>query len=241
MAFIESAGHFFFRTRNALFPVLLIVVLVIFPPRASSGNGLSLALLCFGLAVLAAGQGLRMATIGLDYIQRGGKNGRIYAAKLVTGGLFGECRNPMYAGNVLMAAGFFLIAGNLAGIVIGAAAAVFVYTAIVRSEEQYLAREFGGAYAAYCRDVPRWLPSRKGLAAALAADRFDWASVVIREYNTLYTTVLIVLALLAWKARRAGELTDISGVLLAIAVAATLAYGLARYLKKSRRLRPLRR
>lgn len=241
MSLIARFGHFLFRTRNALFPFLLIAVVAIFQPSPLHANGVSLATFLPGLAVLLMGQGLRVLTIGLDYIRRGGKNGRIHADRLVTGGLFACCRNPMYTGNVLMIAGFFLISGNGYGIVIGTLLGWLVYRSIIASEEQFLSETFGRDYADYCAHVPRWIPSLPTTWRALSGYRFDWPSVVIREYGTLFTTVLIALALVAWKVVRADTLAVWMPVLIIVALLSIVAYGAARYLKKSRRLRPMER
>lgn len=232
-------GHFLFRTRNALFPLLLVLICVVWPPTALDAPG-SAWLLAVGLLVLALGQGLRIVTIGLDYIRRGGRNGRIYADKLVTGGLFGLCRNPMYTGNVAMVVGFLAIAGNPYGMLVGSALGWLVYRAIIAAEESFLAEQFGASYAAYCRDTPRWLPAPAGLWRVGLGHRFDWAAVVLREYGTLLTTTGLVLALLAIKAARAGVLQTWAPWLVAAALVALAAYGVARFMKKTRRLRPLK-
>lgn len=238
MSGLGSIGHLLFRTRNAVFPLLLVVLVVCFPPRplGAGADGLWMAA---GLVVLAAGQGLRIATIGLDYIRRGGRDGRIHADRLVTGGLFACCRNPMYTGNVAMVIGFVLITANPITVIVGTLAGVAIYRAIIAAEEGFLRQAFGSAYEDYCRSVPRWLPSPVRLQRMSARHRFDWAAVVIREYGTLLTTVLIVLALLATKAARAGRLAGLAPILAGVLVAALLAWGVARYLKKSRRLRAL--
>ena len=109
-------GDFFFRHRNTLFPLVLAALCVVFPPRLAGGSlefdrWLDLA----GLAVVLAGQALRAAVIGFAYIKRGGRNKRVHAASLVTTGLFGVCRNPLYLGNLL-------IVGSIANIIVVSAA-----------------------------------------------------------------------------------------------------------------------
>src|SRR5678815_5444661 len=58
-----------------------------------------------GLLIALSGQVLRAVTIGLEYIIRGGRNRQVYAEKLVTGGMFAHCRNPLYVGNFLVLVG----------------------------------------------------------------------------------------------------------------------------------------
>lgn len=238
MALLTLCGQLLFRTRNVVFPLLLVLVCVTWPPIALDAPA-SHWLTPIGLGVVVFGQGLRVFTIGLDYIRRGGRNGRIYARRLVTGGLFSLCRNPMYTGNVAMVVGFFAVAGNPWGLVVGSAIGWLVYRAIIAAEESFLAAKFGADYAAYCCETPRWLPSPAGLWRVGAGYRFDWAAVVLREYGTLLSTIGIVLALLAIKSERAGSLPSWAPFLVIIAVVTMIAYGVARFLKKTRRLRPL--
>ena len=241
MNIAAQLGHLLFRTRNIVFPIILLLVLATFPPVALMADSQTVLTLGLGLAVLLAGQGLRVLTIGLDYIRRGGKNGRIYADRLVTGGLFGCCRNPMYTGNVLMILGFLILSANWKAMVVGALLGWLIYRSIIASEEQFLHQTFGSSYADYCANVPRWLPAYGATRQALSQYRFDWPSVVIREYGTLFTTVLIALALIASRAWRAGVLSSFLPALACIALATAMAYASARYLKKTRRLRPLER
>ncbi|HET7313966.1 isoprenylcysteine carboxylmethyltransferase family protein [Salinisphaera sp.] len=237
MKLLTSLGHTLFRTRNVVFPLLLIGVCLLLPPAALNAPGAGWVVLC-GLLVLVLGQGLRVLTIGLDYIRRGGRDGRIHADRLVTGGVFASCRNPMYTGNVTMVIGFFALAGNLWGLIVGGAIGWLVYRAIIAAEESFLAELFGAEYAEYCRRVPRWLPAPAVLIRVASGHRFDWAAVVLREYGTLMTTAAIVLILLAVKAARAGTLDAWAPLLIALAGLTAVAWGVARFLKKSRRLRP---
>ncbi len=236
---LSRLGHLFFRTRNGLFPLLLVIVCGVFLPVPLDRAGAPW--LIGGLLVLLAGQGLRVVTIGLDYIQRGGRDGRIHAERLVTGGVFALCRNPMYTGNVLMVLGFFLLTGNPAGVVVGALMGGFVYRAIIAAEEGFLVRQFGEAYLDYCRGVPRWIPAPVALLQVAAGHRFDWAAVVVREYGTLFTTVLIAGALVAVRALEADRLAAMAPALIAVGLLAAAGWAVARFLKKSRRLQPGRK
>lgn len=75
---------------------------------------------------------------------------------LVTSGIFGLTRNPMYLGHQFFLAGLVLVSRS------PAAAALFVFhlgwfDARVRRDERRLADQFGLEYERYCRQVPRWL------------------------------------------------------------------------------------
>src|SRR5205085_10194127 len=152
----DALGQFFFRRRNLVFPLVLAAVELIFRPRpfgAMPGE----IMLWLGLTLMLLGQTLRIITIGLDYIKRGGKDGKIYANRLVTGGIYRHVRNPMYAGNIMIVLGILLLGGNPWALLVGGTFFVWAYMLIMWSEERYLNREFGEAYAAYCARVPRWV------------------------------------------------------------------------------------
>ncbi|WAK02433.1 hypothetical protein [Methylobacter sp. YRD-M1] len=102
---LNQWGNVLFHTRNVLFPVLIAALLFCFPPDAI-GTVPGDYFLAFGLLLVTAGQALRILTIGLAYIVRGGRNRRIYAENLVTDGVFAHCINPLYVGNILIVIGF---------------------------------------------------------------------------------------------------------------------------------------
>jgi len=107
-------GNFFFRTRNYLFPVFYIFLFL--PFRRISPDYMTVFYVGLGIALI--GQLVRMLTIGMAYIVRGGRNRRIYAAGLVTDGLFSHCRNPMYVGNILLIIGMSILSNSLFAVLV---------------------------------------------------------------------------------------------------------------------------
>ncbi|HEX5138369.1 MAG TPA: isoprenylcysteine carboxylmethyltransferase family protein [Planctomycetota bacterium] len=225
---LEAAGHFLFRTRNALFPAAFLAAALLFPPPTAPRGP---AWLAAGLALLAAGQAIRVVTIGLKYVKRGGKDGRIYASGLVTDGVFAHCRNPMYLGNLLALLGLLTLAQNPWAIAVGGGFFLLAYLSITLAEETYLLGRFGDDYRDYCRRVPRFLPRLGGLGTTLRAP-FDGRKVVSKEHGTLYLNVMLAAATLAYAAHRAGDLDRWLLPLAAVASAATAGYALARIAKK---------
>gem|GEM_PF-567678 len=187
-------GNFFFRTRNYLFPLFYIFLFLPLPRISSNYPTLFYA----GLAVVLLGQLVRGLTIGLVYIIRGGKNRRIYAEGLVTDGLFGHCRNPMYVGNILLIVGMSILSNSLFAVCIMPVLFIFIYQAIVRAEEAFLEDKFGGGFLAYCGQVNRWWPRFQGMAATFKKHSFDFKNVIIKEYNTTYLWCLGTTLLLAY-------------------------------------------
>ncbi len=206
---IVQAGQFFFRVRNFLFPLALLLVFVPGPPLLQS----PLAAALLGLGVALAGQVIRIGTIGLDYIIRGGRQRQVYAEKLITSGIYAHSRNPMYVGNMLIITGV-CITSNSWGC-IGTAVPLFLmaYRAITGAEESYLGAQFGPAYERYCRDVPRFLPRLSGLAATLRNSKFRWQRVLAKEYGTMVGWPLRWELVLLWSIARDEGFTAISSTL----------------------------
>ena len=100
-----TIGNFFFKYRNWLFIILYLLLFVPSPPlfgKDTFGQHYFWWPIIIGLIITITGQAIRGATIGLAYIIRGGKEGKVYAEELVTTGIFSHCRNPLYVGNILM-------------------------------------------------------------------------------------------------------------------------------------------
>ncbi len=76
---------------------------------------------------------------------------------LVSSGLFGRLRHPLYAGVLLIYAGVVVMTFSLAGVVIFVVYAL-IYNKTATFEEEVLERMFGEEYRAYKRDVPKWRP-----------------------------------------------------------------------------------
>jgi len=231
---LVACGNFFFRYRNAIFPVVLLALAASFPPAYPRGSArLDRWMDLLGFAVALAGQSLRAGVIGYAYVSRGGRHGRVYAKRLVTEGFFRHSRNPLYVGNLLILLGLFIIHNNPWVYLLGGAFFLFAYRAIVAAEEAYLRGKFGTQYDAYCRDVPRWLPDFRGLRHSLEGFRFDWRRLVIKEYGSTYAWIATVLALLAYESLVHADGTPrYFGVLSVLLAGASAGWAAARYLKK---------
>lgn len=79
-------------------------------------------------------------------------------AEIIDRGPYSVTRNPLYVFSFL---GAFGIGAQTGSLVMGAAfatGAILVFLRTVSREEAWLAETFGEAYAAYCRNTPRFLP-----------------------------------------------------------------------------------
>ena len=234
-------GNVIFRVRDALFPIVLLTVAFGTRPKlAGDSMGADHLMDALGVLVAFSGQLLRVMVIGLVYITRGGQNRQVWANSLVDTGMFAHSRNPLYLANLLLFLGLAIVHNGWAMYLIVVPFFVVAYVCIIAAEEQYLAARFGEAYADYCRRVPRWLPTLRGLSGTLRSTRFDWLKVLRKEYGTPFAWTSGVLILIIWEHMAApgapplgrGELAAIIGVWIILAVA----YLIARTLKLSGRL-----
>ena len=92
------------------------------------------------------------------YFTRGSDTRRIQAHRLVIYGPYRRVRNPLYVGNVAIAAGVALaFCDPWAGGALLLALLLF-YSGVIASEEALLERTWGASYVEFKRRVPRWLP-----------------------------------------------------------------------------------
>lgn len=234
-------GNFLFRHRNWLFPLVLVILFAGLPPVPAAGTPQAdLWLDAVGIVIVLGGLVIRGAVVGLAYIKRGGLRKKVYAADLVTDGMFAHSRNPLYVGNLLMVLGYFMIHNNPWIYLLGGAYFLLAYHAIVAAEENYLSEKFGEGYAEYCRDVPRWTIRKAGLVHTFRGMEFNWPRVLAKDYSSADTGIITVFALLGWEAVRFRGFDGATDELIAlgvILVVVQLAALTILLLKKSGRLR----
>ena len=223
-----AIGNFLFRFRNQLFPAIIVVLFLLMPPPALVLDNplLTLAKDAVAILVILAGLALRATVVGYKYIQRGGLKKKVYAKDLVTEGMFGVCRNPLYVGNMLLYSGVFLLHGNPLLIVVGIGLFAFMYQCIVYAEEAFLLRTFGDAYRAYCRDVPRWMLRLSNFSQSTEGMTFNIRRVVGKDYSTVSAAMIAVLATEMYKfatyessSQNAGVLAVLGGAMALVGIA----------------------
>ena len=234
-----ASGNMFFRVRNGLFPAIFLALFLLTRPGRFLGSPiLDPIVVWIGIGIALFGQCFRLAVIGFAYIQRGGKDGRIHADKLVAKGFYAHCRNPMYVGNLLITVGMSLIYGSLWVCIVVVPFFTFVYLSIVRAEEEYLLERFGTEYEEYTKQVNRFVPSFHGIRGSLAEFRYDWKKALRSDYGTIFGLLSGIIGINVWKMyyfqglEARGEET----LLLLLLVPVVLFYAIVRYLKKTHRL-----
>ncbi len=194
-------GNFFFKFRNKLFPVIVIALFAIASPThtilGSEDNATTKDIIAIIIAL--SGLAIRGWVIGYAYIKRGGMNKKVYAENLVTEGIFGICRNPLYVGNVLIYIGVFLLHGDPLVATLGIIVFLFIYQCIILAEEAYLADKFGVGYQHYCADVPRWALRLNLLKASTEGMSFDTRKAIMKDYSTIATTLVMLALTLLYK------------------------------------------
>lgn len=237
-----SIGNFFFRYRNFLFLFLYLALFIPSAPLFSPaylGPYYYIWPVTLGLIITISGQLIRGATIGLAYIIRGGKEGKVYAEELVTGGIFNHCRNPLYVGNILMLCGVGVLSNSLLYVFVFIPFFLFVYQTIVLAEENFLRSKFGEQYNRYANTVNRWVPRLQGISATFKSMHFKWRRWILKEYNTQYIWLSGITLILLFKYPELTNYdTKLRNLLLAIILPLLgFAYLFVRYLKKSGKMK----
>jgi protein-S-isoprenylcysteine O-methyltransferase Ste14 len=242
MPFMIAIGNFFFTYRNGLFVILYILLFIpsvpLFTPEIN-GKNYYLYPVIIGLVITVTGQIIRCVTIALAYIIRGGKDRKVYAEDLVTNGIFAHCRNPLYAGNILMLTGVGILSNSLVYVVVVIPVFLFIYHSIVLAEENFLRNKFGDQFNSYCDSVNRWFPSLKGIRKTFKNSRFNWKRYVIKEYNTFFLWLggITLLLLLNYPQLTHFDKHLRNRLFFIIFPLLILGYLFVRFLKKSGRLR----
>jgi len=227
-------GNFLFHYRNFLFPVFY---LLLFVPSPDLFRSIDLPIIA-GFLVALSGQLIRVATIGLVYIIRGGKHRQIYAEGLVTEGIFSHCRNPLYVGNILVLTGLGIMSNSLFFMIFMIPLFLFFYQAIVMAEENFLRSKFGTAYETYFAKTNRWIPDFTGISETMSSMNFNWKRVLLKEYNSTYIWMTGAVLLIIKDIYEVKGLIVVQHSMLVFGVSLLLllaGYLFVRYMKKSKR------
>jgi protein-S-isoprenylcysteine O-methyltransferase Ste14 len=189
----------YFRFRSHLI-VALVGVLIVWPSpwRLALGP----AAIAAGIALIALGVGLRLWSVR----QIGGAAHRTKVAKatqLVTWGPFSWSRNPIYIGNMLLFAGFAVLAGVGYWLVLLVGLLWLQYSLTVRFEESFLEANFGDEFRAYCRRTPRWLGLPRSGLRPQGFEAYPLRKLLRRERSLLLFQLplgvaLVLLRFLNW-------------------------------------------
>jgi protein-S-isoprenylcysteine O-methyltransferase Ste14 len=131
-------------------PFLLVMIIFAQPTKIT---------MIIGFILVALGESIRFC--GVAYAGSLTRvTGSVGAPEVIVTGPFAYVRNPLYVGNMLTYIGIGVMSNALYPWLVIAAAVYFAfqYFQIVLGEEEFLANEFGGGYADYKKNVPRFIP-----------------------------------------------------------------------------------
>ena len=111
------------------------------------------------LGLVPLGLGLALALAAEFQFVRAGTPVRPFTepVALVSDGLFGRSRNPMYLGLILALVGAALLLSSALALLAAPAYGWWVQRRFIAREERLLEDRFGDTYRAYCRRVRRWV------------------------------------------------------------------------------------
>jgi protein-S-isoprenylcysteine O-methyltransferase Ste14 len=164
-------------------PVPFLGIPLLVPARTSA------FLWTVGLGLIVLGEAWRLAGIAASGATARQRSRNVQ--RLITYGVFGWTRNPLYNGNFLIWVGVTVLSGVLWFLPIVVLLFAIEYSFIVRYEEEVLQSIFGHDYLAYKRRTPRWIP--RAPTATIVGD-YGWAQAWQSERNTLLQYVLLLVA-----------------------------------------------
>jgi len=149
--------------RTLVFALLMpATVLVYVPWVILGGSGASFDMSgwrALGLVPLVAGVAVAVLCIVRFVVEGRGTPGPCESVTDgVTGALYERVRNPMYVGVTTALVGEAIVFGSLTILVFAAFMWLAFHLFVVLYEEPGLHDRFDGAYDAYRRRVPRWIP-----------------------------------------------------------------------------------
>jgi protein-S-isoprenylcysteine O-methyltransferase Ste14 len=175
-------GAVLFRNRSWL-PVPFLLVALLAPGTATAVNWI------VGGLLVVLGEWVRMAGVAAagTTTRRRSRN----VQRLVTYGIFGWVRNPLYVGNFFIWMGFVVISGVLWFLPVAIVIFAIEYTLIVAYEEGVLESIFGQEYLDYKRHTPRWLPRPPSVRET---GPLDWREAWRSELSTFlqYAALVVV-------------------------------------------------
>lgn len=157
LVFFAGFGCYFFDPVNAVEWLLKALghsgaILGIFPATPA-------AHVIFAVGAILVGAAALVRTWGTAYLNSDVVHDRaVHDERLVADGPYRYVRNPLYFGNLLMAAGIGLMASPIGWLVLVAGMALAVLR-LIGCEESFLFKKQGDAYRAYLERVPRLWPS----------------------------------------------------------------------------------
>ena len=174
-------GARLFRMRSWL-PVPFLLLALLARSHATATNWI------IGACLIVPGELIRLAGVAAagTVTRRRSRD----VQRLVTYGIFGWVRNPLYVGNFLIWMGFVVISGVPWLVPLAILVFALEYYFIVAYEEGVLESIFGREYLTYKKTTPRWIPSAP---KERESGPHDWAEAWKSETSTFLQYVALVM------------------------------------------------
>ena len=147
-----SRGNTMIRVLTVGMTLCLVCVSVFTWPASVFQAGVSGGLGCASLILFS--RSIRATDSGVLHVAFTGAG----PDRLITSGVYGRIRNPLYTSYLLYWAGWMPLTGFHLLSVAGFGVFCVVYVMAARSEETYLSETFGQRYAEFCASTGRFLP-----------------------------------------------------------------------------------
>jgi protein-S-isoprenylcysteine O-methyltransferase Ste14 len=175
-------GAVLFRNRSWL-PVPFVLVALLAPARPTAFHWIA------GAVLIVIGEWIRLAGVAAagTVTRRRSRD----VQRLVTYGIFGWTRNPLYVGNFFIWMGFVVISGVMWFLPVAIVLFATEYTLIVAYEEGVLESIFGAEYLRFKETTPRWFPRPP---KRRETGPHDWAEAWRSEISTFLQYAALVVA-----------------------------------------------
>ena len=108
---------------------------------------------------------------------------------LIKTGPYAMVRNPLYIGNLFIATGLSIVSELIWMVPFVILYLLIFYHLVVLHEERKLSERWGGEYATYMKEVPRWIPRVNHLQRAKEGG-FEWRDALRSEIPSFYVNGL---------------------------------------------------
>ncbi len=192
-------GEIFFKLRDYT-PIPLVILMIIFA-------SVTLHSLIVGTVLMIFGETIRF--LGVSHIG-GVSRTRTYSTgqKLITNGLFGRVRNPLYVGNFFLTFGIVVVSNvNIYFTVLYPVFFFLQYIPIVNWEEKNLQKNFGKEFEDYKSKVPRWIPAIIRKTETDSNAKPDYKKALKSERSTL-TAAIVLYIIVLWRSQWLDSLVD---------------------------------
>ncbi len=142
-----------------IFTAIAIILTCIFELKFPTIDVINLWLKVIGILLIATGLFLDVSAKLKSKIFKS-----VEENKLVTDGVYGIVRNPVYSGALIACTGMVLMTNNLILLIVPVICWLYMSLFLINTEEKWLKELYGQEYVSYCQKVNRcipWFPKKK--------------------------------------------------------------------------------